>query len=192
MDIADVLFGTICFTHFNPKDLRGANAKMVMKKGAIPKLSKVTPVALPTPQTPPNQQNNMNDISTTCNSSNGCNERSIEMIEYDEYDSNDDCATNDCGDCDILRAEMKNLKEQYFHMESEYKMKVTKLGAKICMLEDKLRTVKKTEAKVKDRLKYLLKSKEKLNNTFKKLQQENNLCKEIYEYVQVVFFIFYA
>lgn len=103
------------------------------------------------------------------------------MIEEDE--SNTD--RTDCMNCDLLNAELNNLKDDFFTMESTYKLEVTKLNAKIQLLEKKLCIEKKNEALVKDRLRYSMKSKENLKVALKKLQQEYKLCKEICDYVEV-------
>lgn len=180
-----VLRGMICSSHFNQDNLVPATQKsqMRLKKNAIPiAIEKINDSpsewseSLASPEAPEVHDVQVLGATTTATTKPG-----PEL----PAESNSDCSN--CSNCSVLEAELKHLREDFTKMELKNKTEMSVLEVKIDALQSKLSAQKNDAYLLRKRLAYARSSKEKLQTTLKDLQQQNQLCKEVVDFIQVSF-----
>lgn len=161
-----LLRGMICFDHFDSNDVIKGSAKreMRLKKHAVPFLLEAA------------------EAAEGVESKSSAN--SIELA--DQAEQIKDKPPQKCINCDVLKAEMGQLQNDYTKMELNY-------NSFLCDMKLKLDTQVKNSKLMKRKLDYAKSTKTKLGATLKQLKEENTLCKDVVDFVEVSlsFFIFF-
>lgn len=164
-----IISGTICINHFDRKDIVPASTKRLarLKKGAVP-------------MRPVNAVGPAFSDAIACASFDGSD--LVEFLEIDDVKSHTD---EECVNCAVLQAELKEVRGEYVKMEAKHSCELSCLNEKLNISKSTIKCQALETNLLKKRLDYAKSTKIKLQATLKDLKYENALCKEVIDFVQV-------
>lgn len=192
MEENEILKGMVCIHHFSKNDITTGNN---LKKVAIPSIE--VPIILTETfredaadiaDDGHDEDNIDNMFDATAPTAPGTvsmpsiPEKRNEPDQTDQPDPDD----IDCEKCNVLKAEVNSLKEDYHQMKCEYESKINKIERDLSNATTKLNAHKNEMRNLKKKLEYAKSSKERLSKTLKDLQKEKLLSQEILDMVEVM------
>lgn len=174
-----ILRGLICSDHFNSNDIVKGSAKreMRLKKGAVPIILLDAVESNGSSTNSENEKIENAEATETSDRTEQLNQRIEPQGNVGIFEK--------CINCDIVEAELKQLKQEYVKMESSYKTQLCNLGVKLDTLQSKLRTQTDDSKLLQRRLEYAKNTKRTLQTLLRDLKEENEVCTDVVNFVQV-------